>query len=264
MRPYLELAAAGFRRYSTYRAAVLAGAFTNTVFGFIRISILIAAIGVAGGTLVGYDRDSASTYVWLGQALIAPVAVFGWTEVADRIKTGEIAVDFARPVDVLGAYWAADLGRAALQLLTRGTLPLLIGAMTIGIAFPKSWTAYPLGALSLLLGISVSFLLRFGLNLIGFWALDIRGFVGLYIVVIGPFSGLYIPIDLLPTVLRTAAYWLPFSSMFQFPIDVLSGRVLGLDALRRVGHQAAWLLGLLIMCRLVMRRAVRRLVVQGG
>jgi hypothetical protein len=75
LRTYLLLAAAEFRRYSTYRLAILAGVFTQSVFGFIRISVLIAAIDAGGGTLAGYDRRSASTYVWLGQALLAPIGL---------------------------------------------------------------------------------------------------------------------------------------------------------------------------------------------
>ena len=160
MRAYLELGLAGFRRYSTYRLAIFAGVFTQSVFGFIRVSVLFAAIAAAGGTLAGYDVQEVSTYVWLGQALLAPVALFPWSEVADRIKSGEIAVDLARPVDPLLGWWAVDLGRASFQLLTRGPPPLIIGALTVGLALPESWTAYPLGSVSLVLGISISFFAR--------------------------------------------------------------------------------------------------------
>ena len=63
MRAYFELARASFRRYSTYRLAAVAGIFTQSVFGFIRVSVLFAAIGAAGGTLAGYNDQEAATYV---------------------------------------------------------------------------------------------------------------------------------------------------------------------------------------------------------
>ncbi|HEY5878520.1 MAG TPA: ABC-2 family transporter protein [Nakamurella sp.] len=264
MRTYLQLAAAGFHRYSTYRMAIAAGVVTQSVFGFIRVSVMFAAVAAAGGELAGYDRQEASTYVWLGQALLAPIALFGWTELADRIKTGDIAVDLARPVDVQLSWWAADLGRAAFQLLTRGLAPLLIGALTIGFALPASWTAYPLGLVSVLLAVSLSFIIRFGVNLIAFWSLDVRGFIGLYLVIVAPFSGLYVPVHLFPDWLRTIAYATPFPSLLQFPIDVLSGRVLGVDALLVVAMQAGWLVLLVVLTRMLMARAALRLVVQGG
>ena len=264
MRTYLQLGAAGFRRYSTYRLAILAGVFTQSIFGFIRVSVMFAAIAAAGGELAGYDQQQASTYVWLGQALLAPMALFGWTELADKIKTGDIAIDLVRPVDVQLAWWAADFGRALFQLLTRGLAPLVIGAITVGIALPGSWTAYPLGAISVVLGVSLSFVLRFGVNLVAFWMIDIRGFIGLYFVVVAPFSGLYIPVHLFPDWLKTIAYATPFPSLLQFPIDVLSGRVLGVDALLVVAMQAGWLVLLIALTRLLMARAARKLVVQGG
>ena len=51
--------------------------------------------------------------MWLGQALLGAGRPLRSTELADRIKTGDIAVDLARPVDVQLSWWAADLGRAA-------------------------------------------------------------------------------------------------------------------------------------------------------
>lgn len=261
---YWLLAATEFRRFSTYRLAILAGVVTQSVFGFIRVSVLFAAISAAGGTLVGYDQRSAATYVWLGQALLAPVALFGWMEVADRVSSGEIAVDFARPVDTQLAWWARDLGRACFQLLSRGLPPLLIGALTIGLALPQSWTAYPLGLLSLVLAVSISFTVRFLVNLIAFWTFDVRGFVGLYIVLAGPLCGLFVPVHLFPEWLQIMAYATPFPSMLQSPIDVLSGYVLDLAALAVVGAQLAWLVALVGLARLVQWRAAHRLVVQGG
>ncbi len=264
VRRYRELAAAEFRRYSTYRLAVVAGVVTQSVFGFIRISVMFAALAASGGTLLGYDQQLASTYVWLGQALIAPLAIFIWTDIADRVRTGEIAVDLARPVDLQLGWWARDLGRAWFQLLSRGLPPLLIGAVTIGLALPSSWTAYPLGAVSLLIAVSISFTLRYLLNLVSFWSVDIRGFATLYFIVVGPLCGLFVPVHLFPDWLRTIAYATPFPSMLQVPIDVLSGYAVGADAVVAVLTQLGWLVALVVLARVVTWRGALRLVVQGG
>jgi len=264
VRTWVELAAAEARRYSAYRLAVLAGVFTNSVFGFLRVAILVSAVTTAGGSLAGYTPDGASTYVWLGQALLAPLALMGWSEIADRVRTGDIAVDLARPVDLQLSWWARDLGRAAFVLPARGLPPLLVGALTVGVALPGSWTAYPLGLLSVLVALSLSFALRFLLNLAAFWVLDFRGIAGLYFVVVGPLCGLYVPVHLFPGWLGVVANSTPFPSMFQAPIDVLSGRVLGADAGVVLAVQLAWLLAVGLLGRLVLARATRRLVVQGG
>ena len=264
MRTYWELCAAEFRRYSTYRLAVVAGIFTNSVFGFIRVGVLLAAIAAAGGSLAGYTGPEASTYVWLGQAFLAPVALWGWNEIADRVKSGEIAVDLARPIDLQASWWARDLGRAAFALPTRGLGPMVVGGLTVGFAFPASWTAYPLGLVSLLLAVSISFMLRFLINLIAFWVLEVQGFLSVYVMVMSLLCGLYVPVHIFPAWLQTVANASPFPSMFQVPIDVTSGRVLGADAVAVMGRQGLWLVALAGLGRFVMWRAARRLVVQGG
>lgn len=264
MHTFAELARAEFRRFSSYRMAVVAGVFTNSVFGFIRASVLLGAVDSAGGDLGGYTREQASSYVWLGQALLASVAIWGWSEIADRVKNGDIAVDLARPVDLYFSWWARDLGRAAFTLPARGLPPFLIGALVMGVALPPTPLSYLIGVVSMVLAVSISFTLKFLINLAAFWVIDIRGLVGVSVVVSSFFCGLFVPVHLFPDWLRTIAYATPFPSILQFPIDVFSGRASGLAALQVIGIQAAWLAGTFALARLVQHRASRRLVVQGG
>src|SRR5699024_3164917 len=134
---YRSVAAAAFRQYSTYRMATAAGVFTNVVFGFIRASTLFAAIGGPGGELSGYTIAQAATYVWLGQALLAPIEAFGTREVSQRVHQGEIAIDLLRPISFLGLHSAQKLGRSGFLLLGRGIPPLLVGAVVTGLALPE-------------------------------------------------------------------------------------------------------------------------------
>ena len=129
--------AAGFRRYATYRRATLAGAFTNTVFGVIRVSILFAAADAAGGTVAGYDRAALSTYTWVSQGLIAVAWLFGWTTVTQRVRTGDVAIDLGRPVHPIAAWLAEDLGRAGQACLIRFFAPLALGWLLFGLRLPE-------------------------------------------------------------------------------------------------------------------------------
>ncbi|GAA2618390.1 ABC-2 family transporter protein [Dactylosporangium fulvum] len=264
MSAWVTLVGLGFRRWSTYRLAAFAGAFTNTVFGLIRAAVIGAAVGVAGGTLGGYDAMTGATYVWLGQALIGPIYFFAWTELAERIRTGDVAVDLARPVDPMLAYLAADLGRAAFVLLPRGLPPLLVGAVVTGLALPGTPLPYVLGLLSVVLAIGVSFACRWLVNLTAFWLLDLRGPMTLYLLLTGVMSGLAVPVHWFPPWLAAIAEVTPFPSMLQVPVDVLTGRLTGTAALLAVAVQAAWVGGLLGAGRLVFGIGTRKLVVQGG
>lgn len=254
----------GFRRWATYRMATVAGAFTNSVFGLIRAYITIAAIGAAGGTLAGYDPAAGITYAFLAQALIAPVNIFTWTELAQRIRTGDVAIDLARPVDPQIAYLAADLGRAAYSTIPRGAPPLLVGAIVFGLAMPASLTPYLLGTVALLLAVMVSFACRWLANLAAFWLLDLRGVMTLYVLGAGLLSGHLLPVHWFPGWLATIATASPFPSIVQTPIDVITGRADGTAALGLITVQLIWLVVLLALGRLVFAAGTRKLVVQGG
>ncbi|GAB3596045.1 ABC-2 family transporter protein [Angustibacter peucedani] len=264
MRPYLAFASAGFARYSAYRAANLAGAFTNTVFGVVKASITTAAIAAAGGALAGYDARQGATYAWIVQGLLATVALFGWNELALRIRTGDVAVDLARPVDLQLSWLATDLGRAAFMLLPRGLPPLLVGLLFFDVALPGAVLPYLLAAVSLVLAVVVSFACRFALNLVAFWLLDVRGAVTLYVVASNVLAGLIVPVHWFPAWMRTFASLTPFPSMLQAPVDVLSGRDTGWAAVETVAVQVFWAVVMLGVGRLVLARATRKLVVQGG
>jgi ABC-2 type transport system permease protein len=257
---YATLFVLGFRRWSAYRAAAFGSAFTNCVFGLIRAAVMMAVVGTAGGALAGYDRATTATYVWLGQALIGPVSLFTWTELAERIRSGDIAVDLARPADPMLSYLAADLGRAAFSVLPRGIPPLLVGALVTGLALPHAAAPYALGAVSVALASALSFACRWLVNLSAFWLLDLRGPMTLYLVLSGVLCGLVVPVHWFPDWLATLANATPFPSLLQAPIDVLTGRT----GLHTVLTQALWLLALLALGRAVFALGARKLVIQGG
>jgi ABC-2 type transport system permease protein len=254
----------GLRRWAAYRGAMAAGAFTNTVFGLIRAYITVGAIGAAGGTLAGYDAKAGITYAFLAQALIAPVNIFTWNEFALRVRTGDVAVDLARPVDPQLAYLASDLGRAAYSIIPRGLPPMLVGGLVFGLAMPTAALPYLLGAISLLLAVMVSFACRWLANLAAFWLLDLRGVMMIYVLASGLLSGHLLPVHWFPTWLAAIANATPFPSIIQTPIDIVTGRAEGVDALALVGIQLGWLVIALIAGRLVFAAGTRKLVVQGG
>jgi ABC-2 type transport system permease protein len=260
---YLALARAGFRRWSSYRAATVAGVLTNTAFGFLRVAILFAALR-AGGPIGGYTPDQAATYTWLTQALIMTIAMWNWVDLATRIQTGDIVTDLQRPIDLQGAYLSEDLGRAGYQLLARGLPPFLIGALFYTLVFPGSLEQWLAFAVSLTLAVIVSFGMRFIVNLLAFWVLDWRGLLALSSAFTTVASGFAIPIAFFPAWAAKLLILLPWASMIQIPIDVFMGRRAGASLGSGLALQLGWAIVLLAAGRLLLANAARRVVVQGG
>lgn len=263
---YVAIATRAFRRYSTYRAATLAGIFTNSVFGIIY-SFAYIALWNENPTAGGYDAQDAVTYVWLGQALLMTIALWGGgttDDLAERIRTGDIAIDLYRPVGIVGWYLAADLGRAAYHLVTRGFGPTLIGLLVFKISMPSSALNALAFTVSLVLAVVVSFAVRFLVASTAFWLLDQSGvkvMSGAFAIF---FSGMMLPLVLFPGWLGTLAYALPWASYVQVPADIWLGKHTGTGLAFALGFQVMWAVLLLAACQGVLALATRRVVVQGG
>ena len=260
------LTRSGFRRWSTYRQATAAGAFTNVVFGFLRCYVLLAVAGaMAGGRPGGYDASQLATYVWVGQGLLAVVWLGAWTDLSDRIRTGDVAADLLRPIPPVTSYLAADLGRAGHALLTRFGPPVLVGMIFFPLYAPGRWYTVPLFAVSVGLAVVACFACRFLTNAAAYWLHDSRGPVLLFVLLGAIASGLYFPLRLLPDWLALVLYLgTPFPAMLQAPLDVLVERDPPALQGALVVLQAAWAGVLLTVCAVTQRRAERKLVVQGG
>ena len=263
---YVAVATRAFRRYSTYRAATLAGVFTNSVFGVIY-SYAYLALWAANPDAGGYDKVDAVTFVWLGQALLMTVALFGGgatEDLAERIRTGDVAIDLYRPVNLIGWYLASDLGRAAYHLVSRGVAPMLVGLLLFDLTLPASPAHAVAFAVSLPLAVTLSFAIRFLVACSAFWLLDSSGVrvatMGLSIFL----SGMLLPLVLFPGALGTVAEALPFAGYVQVPADIWLGRHDGSAILLHLGFQVVWIVVLLGCCTAVLRAATRKVVVQGG
>ena len=187
----------------------MAGVFTNTVFGFLLAYVLRAVY--TERPLVGpFDVTDAVTFTFVAQGLLMPLGLFSTTEIAERIKTGDVIVDLQRPFDHQAWWGAVDYGKAGFYLLFRGIPPFLAGAIVFDLRLPAAPTFLAfLGAVGIAIGIS-------------------------------------------------------FAWMLQVPIEVWLGQHQGIELLEVYAAQLAWLLALVAIGRVVLRRAVRRVVVQGG
>ena len=98
LRLGFELARRGYRRYAAYPGATWAGVFTNTFFGFM-IAYALLAVFEQRDAVGDYDARDAVTYAWLAQGMLMTIYLWGWFEVALRVRSGDVATDLQRPLD---------------------------------------------------------------------------------------------------------------------------------------------------------------------
>ncbi|MQA94731.1 MAG: ABC transporter permease [Streptosporangiales bacterium] len=263
MRVYATVAWLGLRKQATYALATIAGAFTNTVFGFVRAAVLIALWQARPG-LAGYDVGDAITFCFLSQAMIAPVRTLsgGIPELAERIRTGDVAIDLSRPAGLQAWWFALDLGQAGHGTLFRSLPPLAAGALVFGLNTPADLATGVLFAVSIALATLTSFGVRYLVALGTFWLMDDRGLVNISTLAAMFCSGMLLPLNIFPGTLGEVVRLLPWAATVQVPIDVYLGTTGGVAG--ALAFQAFWAVALLLAGRLLTGVAERRVVVQGG
>jgi ABC-2 type transport system permease protein len=258
-----EVGTRAYRRQSTYRGATLAGAVTNTVFGFILAYVLLAVFRERS-TIGGFDATDAVTFTFVTQGLLMVVGVFGAKDISDRIRTGDVITDLYRPVD-FQLYWLADkLGGSAYYVVFRGVPPFAVASLAFHLRLPASALTWVEFAVATLLAVVVAFGWGFLLQLTAFWLLDVRGSNQLGWLGAQFFAGVFVPIVFFPAWLFHTAQLLPFPSLVQLPSEVFLEKHTGIDVVGVYAQQAFWALVLLMAGRAVLARAMQKVVVQGG
>lgn len=263
LRAHLLLVRAGLREQTRYRLATFGGLVANVTFGVLKTAVLGAAVGASGGALAGYDEASMITYVWLTQGLLGAVHLMRPLALAERILSGDITVDFLRPLDVHSATLASEFGRSLYNLLVRGVPSLAVGIVA-GMALTRSPVALGLGLVSVVIGVVVSAATAYLAAASGFWLVETRGVFFVSIVAGGFLAGLFVPIWLFPPWLQAIALATPFPSMMMFPTDIIGGRTTGVAAAGLVAVQCGWLVATVAAGQWVTRAGRRHLEVQGG
>lgn len=263
MRLYWEVAVRGFRRYATYRGATVAGVFTNTIFGFMRAYVYLALFAIQP-EVGGFDVRDTLTYTFATQGMLMVVYIWGWWEVALTIRSGDVVTDLSRPLDYQLYWLAQDLGRATYHALFRGIPPFVVGALVFDLRLPQQPATWLLFIMSVYLAVCVSFAIRFMVNLSAFWLLDYRG-VGTLAAAAWTFlSGFAVPLAFFPVGLERLARALPFAGFVQTPVEIFLEKASGLELAGLLGMQAGWAVILLLAGRVMLRAAMRKVVIQGG
>ncbi|MEH7611667.1 ABC transporter permease [Gottfriedia acidiceleris] len=267
MKPYVSVLKLRLLNGMQYRSAALAGVATQFFWGFMYIMIFEAFYSqtVQSQPL---SLKEIITYLWLQQSFLAFIMLwFRDNELFDLITTGNIAYELCRPCEIYG-FWYSKLLAQRLSSAILRCFPILLVAFLLPqpykMTLPPSVLTFVLFLLALIFGLLLLVSISMFIYISVFVTMSPIGSLLLFGVIGEFFSGLTIPIPLMPDWLQTVAYFLPFRWTADFPFRVYSGNIPQNEALIGIGIQIIWL-GLLVwLGRIAFNKALRRVVVQGG
>ncbi|GIG67012.1 ABC transporter permease [Phytomonospora endophytica] len=249
------------RTVYAYRTDVLIWLFAPAMQVVLQAALWRAIYGERA-IVDGVPLAMMTTYV----SLAAIQHLIGWDDTTDwlieRVRDGKIGTDMARPVGLLSQQVCGQVA----QLLVKAPMVVLLLPVVVfvsGLGAPAPGAVGPY-VLSTLLGWMVSCCLTLLVASVAFWTLELSGMEFLYFVLSGFLSGTLVPLWVMPDWMRVILEWLPWQSVVYTPVAIYIGRFEGARAWEAIGVQLLWLVLVGGLVRLVWRRAVHRVVVQGG
>jgi len=267
MKKYLSFFKIRIKNGLQYRAAAYAGIATQFAWGGMTL-LMFWAFYQNGQNSFPMTFPKLSSYIWLQQAFLALfMAWYFDNDIFNAITSGNIAYELCRPVDIYSMWFTKNMAIRLARTILR-CMPILIVAIFLPKPFNISLPASPLAGILFIVSMFIGFLVLIAFSMLiyisTFYTISPLGIRILATSVVEFFAGAIIPLPFFPNSLQTIMYALPFASMQNTPFLIYNGYVAGTAILWSMLMQVGWLFGLVIMGRLLMKRALKKVVVQGG
>ena len=266
MRGYLSYFKSQLLTGLQYRSAAIAGLCTQFFWGFLYCMVYSAFYSHASIDSINFRE--LICYVWLNQALFSLILIRTKdSEIMDMIKNGTVAYELCRPYD-LYFWWYLKLlakryANVALRFLPVITLACLL-PKPYNLVAPISFKAFILFLITLFLGTLIIAGINIIIHFISFFTMQDKGISSIITTVGELLAGFDVPLPLLPLIIITVSEYLPFRLVGDLPFRVYSGNISGDYVVKCIILQVIWILLLMIIGKLIMKKALKRVCIQGG
>jgi ABC-2 type transport system permease protein len=270
LRGYASVTGARLRTVLQYRAAALAGVITQLFFGAIRLMVMAAFYAAAAATPMTFADFVA--YTWLGQALLGLLPWNTDEELVQQVKSGGVAFDLLRPLDLYAFWFARTLafrvGRTLLRapplVFVVGVVLPLLGLERWALAPPPTLTHALLFAGSLLAAVLLTTAITMLLQVSLLNQLTGIGVQQTLPALVTLLSGMGLPLPLFPDFMQPFLHVQPMRGVCDVPYRIYTGDIPASAAPLEIGLQLAWTAALIWLGRARLQAATRRVVIQGG
>lgn len=250
-----------------YRASAIAGVATQLFFGLVFIMVYLAFYE-SGSSNYPMEVNQLVSYLWLNQVFFSLTYMFYKDkEIFELIKTGNIAYELIRPKKIYFMWFSKIIGQRLANVCLR-CLPVITFALILpepfNLNFPKSLECFLMFLITLSVGALLMTSIITLIHIITLNTLNEKGIPNLFSYVADVFSGGVVPIPFFPTFLQKVANILPFRYIADLSFRLYSGNVTIMEGLNGLIIQFVWFIIVLILGNILLNKAMRKVVVQGG
>jgi len=266
VRAYFSIVKLRFAVQLQYRAAAVAGFTTQLFFGFVRVMVF-HAFYASSTAVMPMTLEQVVTYTWLGQATLRMLPWNSDDEVIQLIRSGNVAYELCRPLSLYFLWYSRLISLRIVPTLLQG-VPMMVLVYFFPAGFgvnpPGSFTAGAAWLLStvfaLFLGCAVSNLI----TVFTLWTIAGEGMQRFIPALVMILSGMIVPLPYFPDWAQDILTLLPFSVLVDIPFRFYLGLLPASDVFRFALVQSGWTVFFIITGILLIKLAMRRVVIQGG
>jgi ABC-2 type transport system permease protein len=249
-----------------YRADFLLGMASAIFPIFIQFFLWKSIYGGSGQqSLFGYTYAQMITYTIMANIVQRLTRTGFEYEMNDDIKNGGLDKFMVRPVGYFQYRMATFVGGKIAQFAV--IFLVMVGAI-VAVNLIYGDVILPLNVLyfvlTLLFAFVLNFIIFFCVGMLAFTLTEIGFFFEAVRIVFIAFSGGIFPLDVFGAKVVAIMSFLPFKYTVNFPVDVLSGRVAGLDVLTGCLVQLLWIAALSFLCIRLWNQGLKKYVAAGG
>lgn len=186
-----------------------------------------------------------------------------YKEVAEDVKTGNIAYLLNKPYDYIMYCFSNNMGKISVRIFVNVVVGCGMGLILVGVPEWVSIWSIPLVLFSIILGICINFFTNFALALTAFWVEENTAFQWIYQKLVFTLGGMLLPLDFFPDWIADVSKNLPFAYITYYPGKLFVDFSVPLFA-NVIFGQFAYLISSLILVYAIYRRGVKGLNVNGG
>ncbi len=262
MRSYKAIFLSRFFTICQYRSAALAGLTTQLFWGLLKMMILTAFFAETQNHPIALSQTI--TFIWLGQALLQLLPWSFDKELEAQVKSGNVLYELIRPLDLYGLWFFRSLAMRVVPALLRCTPIFVLAGLFFELQAPVSSGAFIAFLAAIGFGALLSAAITTFVMITLFWTISGEGLMRLMPHTVMLLSGLVVPLPLFPEWLQPALNLQPFRGIIDIPCRLYTGVIPVQEAFPAFGFQIAWIIALVAIGRLLMKLALKRVVIQGG
>lgn len=267
MKKYIAFFRMKFLVTLQYRTAAVAGIATQFVWGAME-TFLFHAFYNTDAAAFPMTMSATAAYIWLQQAFL--MLFMAWAmdnEPFELIMNGNIAYTLCRPIHIY-SLWFAQSTATRLSKASLRCIPVLVVAMILpapfGLSLPKDIQTFLWFIVSMILALLVAVAFCMLIYMLSFFTVSPMGLRMLFLSLYELLSGAVVPLPFFPDTLRPIAEMLPFAAAQNIPFRIYGGDLVGTKMIQSLCFQLFWLIVLVIIGRLLCRKAMKKTVIQGG